>query len=311
MSRAVRLACQPQVVEVPLDHILPTRVVEASVVKTSKFKCIEASVRELGLIEPLAVYPQPKAPGRYLLLDGHLRWSILKTLGAATAKCLIATDDEGYTYNHKVNRLSAIQEHFMIIRATKNGVSDERIARTLNVDLPSIRQKRELLDGICDEAVEILRDSRATAVAVRQLRKVKPMRQIEISELMCAADNFSEGYVKCLVAVTAEGLLVDGERRKDIRGLSQEDLARMEFELDSQSREFRLIEESHGKNVLNLVLVVGYLKKLIENARVSRYLAHHFPEIQVEFQKLCEARTLMDGASSKAIADSRPCTSLT
>jgi hypothetical protein len=40
---------------------------------------------------------------------------------AAALKHLIATDDEGFTYNHKVNRLTAIQEHFMILRALKNG----------------------------------------------------------------------------------------------------------------------------------------------------------------------------------------------
>ena len=52
-------------------------------------------------------------------LASHVRHTILKTQGIATAKCLIATDDERFTYNHKANRLSTIQDHFMIIRALK------------------------------------------------------------------------------------------------------------------------------------------------------------------------------------------------
>ena len=40
----------------------------------------------------------------------------------------------------------------------------------------------------------------------------------------------------------------------------------MEWEMESLNQDFRLIEESHGRNVLNLVLVVGYLKKLLDNA---------------------------------------------
>jgi hypothetical protein len=76
----------------------------------------------------------------------------VKTLGHATAKCLFALDDEGFTYNHKVNRLSAIPEDFMILRAIMNGVSEERIAPSLNVDVSTIRQKCVLLDGICQEA---------------------------------------------------------------------------------------------------------------------------------------------------------------
>lgn len=296
----VRLACGPEVVEVLLDRILPTRRLEDAVKKTVKFKCIEASVRELGLIEPLVVFPAPKVEGQFLLLDGHVRLMILKAMGVVAAGCLVAADDEGFTYNHKVSRLSAIQEHFMILRATKNGVSEERIARSLNVDVASIRQKRELLDGICPEAVELLRDRRATAEALRELRKVQPMRQIEIAELMCAADNFSAGYVKCLVATTPAESLIDGERGKEVRGLSPEDVARMEREMESHAAEFRLIEESHGKNVLNLVLVVGYLRKLADNARVVRYLSQRYPEILVEFQKLVESRSLADGLAGKS-----------
>jgi len=76
----------------------------------------------------------------------------------------------------------------------------------------------------------------------------------------------------------------------------------MEHELESLGREFKLIEESHGKNVLHLVLVVGYLGKLLENARVLRYLGQHYPEIQVEFQKLVESRGLADGLPAKGTA---------
>jgi len=303
VTAKVPLACQPEVVEVPLDRILPTRRLEDTVRKTVKFKCIEASVRELGLIEPLVIFPQPKAADRFLLLDGHVRLMILKGFGAVTAKCLIAADDEGFTYNHKVSRLSAIQEHFMILRATKSGVSEERIARSLNVDVASIRRKRELLDGICGEAVELLRDRRATGNALRELRKVKPMRQIEIAELMSAAANYSVGYAKCLVATTPAEQLVDPDRGKEVRGLSPEDVARMEREMESHALEFRLIEETHGKNVLNLVLVVGYLRKLTDNARVVRYLSQRHPEILAEFQKLVEARTLADSVPGKSPAE--------
>lgn len=50
-----------------------------------------------------------------------------------------------------------------------------------------------------------------------------------------------------------------------------------------------LIKESHGKNVLNLVIVNGYLKKFLDNARVMRFLSQNHPEILTEFQKLSEA----------------------
>jgi hypothetical protein len=230
-----------------------------------------------------------------MVLDGHVRLEVLKHLGARSAKCLVAGDDEGFTYNHKVSRLSAIQEHFMILRAIKSGISEERIARSLNVNVTSIRQKRELLDGICPEVVHLLKEKRVTGLALRVFRKARPMRQIEMAELMCAANNFSVGYAKCLAAATPADQMAEPGRGKEVRGLTPEDVARMEHEMASHAREFKLIEEIHGQNTLHLVVVIAYLRKLMENARVSRYLAQRFPEIQTEFQKLVEAKNLMDG----------------
>ncbi|MDB5335983.1 MAG: Chromosome partitioning protein ParB [Planctomycetaceae bacterium] len=294
MNSRVRMACEAAVIVVPLERILPTRVVDASTKKSRKYRCIEASIRELGVIEPLVIYPERKGSPKYMLLDGHIRLEILKDMGQTAVKCLISTDDEGFTYNHKVNRLSAIQEHFMIKRAIKNGVSEDRIARTLNVDVASIKQKRDLLEGICPEAVELLRDKRATAGALRELRKVKPMRQIEMAELFCASHMFSEGYAKCLVAATPQEQMLESERPKEVRGLSAEDISRMEHEMATLGKEFKIIEETHGKNTLNLVVVIGYLKRLLDNSRISRFLTHHHQELLTEFQKIVESRMLLD-----------------
>ena len=106
MSNKLRLACGTEVLVLPLEKILPLRRLDEGIRKTSKYKCIEASLRELGLIEPLVVFPQADSDGCYMLLDGHVRHMILKALGESSAKCLIATDDEGFTYNHKIKTLN-------------------------------------------------------------------------------------------------------------------------------------------------------------------------------------------------------------
>ncbi len=83
-------------------------------------------------------------PGKYLLLDGHLRIEVLKDMGETEVVCLISTDDEAFTYNKRVNRIAIIQEHRMILKAIERGVSEERIAKVLNVDVASIKRKRRL-----------------------------------------------------------------------------------------------------------------------------------------------------------------------
>jgi ParB-like chromosome segregation protein Spo0J len=64
-------------------------------------------LKHVGVIEPLVVYP--RGPGDYLLLDGHVRLEILKSIGMKEVKCLLATDDEAYTYNRHVNHIPAVK----------------------------------------------------------------------------------------------------------------------------------------------------------------------------------------------------------
>ena len=52
--------------------------------------------------------------------------------------CLIAKDFETYTYNHRINRFSTVQEHYMLRRAIDKGVSKERLARVFNVNLSTL-----------------------------------------------------------------------------------------------------------------------------------------------------------------------------
>ena len=294
MNTQVALACERTVKEIEIKRILPLRKIAPGTQKSVKYRRIAASIREVGIIEPLVIYPQKNDDDAYILLDGHIRLDILKESKQQSVDCLIALDDEAFTYNHKVNRLSAIQEHFMLMQAVKNGVSEQTIAAALNVDVSKIREKQNLLVGICPEAVQLLRGKRSTAGSLRQLRKVKPMRQIEMAELMCASNNYSVGYAKCLLAATPPDQLVEQDNTKEVGGLAAADMARMEREMEAIGQDFRRIEETHGKNVLNLVIVVGYVKKLIDNARVVRFLAQNHPELLTEFQKMAESRTLTD-----------------
>jgi transcriptional regulator with XRE-family HTH domain len=214
--------------------------------------------------------------------------------GEKNVDCLIALEDEAFTYNHKINRLNAVQEHFMIMKAINNGVSEDTIAAALNVNIANIREKKNLLNGICPEVVQLLRGKQANADTFRQLRKAKAMRQIEMAELMCATTNYSARYANFLIASTPEDQLIESAQPKENNGISQADLARMEREMESITRDFKQIEDTHGKNTLNLVIVIGYLKKLLNNARVVRYLASNYQELLDEFQKLSELKSLSE-----------------
>jgi hypothetical protein len=271
-----------------ITDIQPLKIVSAAVKKTPKYAQIVASIGQVGIVEPPVVTRDRNDPGKYLLLDGHLRLEALKDRGETDVVCIISIEDEAFTYNKRVNRIAIIQEHRMILKAIERGVSEERIAKSLNVDVAHIKRKRRLLDGICSEAAEILKDKHIAFNAFSEFKKLAPLRQIEAAELMVAMNKYTIGYARSLVAATPQAQLADGYKPKTVRGLSSEQVALMERESANLDREFRIAEQSYGTDHLGLVLANGYLGKLLGNARVVRYLAQYQQEILLEFQKLVE-----------------------
>lgn len=118
------------------------------------------------------------------------------------------------------------------------------------------------------------------------------MRQIEVAELLVAASNCSVPYVKALLAATDPAMLIDGGKDEVVEGLTPEQVVKMEKEMESLQRDLKVVEESHGNGVFNLVLARGYLAKLFENARVVRYLSQHYSDIFRELQAVCETAPL-------------------
>ena len=271
-----------------IADLQPLKIVSAEIKKSPKYAQIVASIGEIGIVEPPVVTPDRKDKGKYLLLDGHLRIEALKDRGETEVVCLISIDDEAFTYNKRVNRIAVIQEHRMIMKAIERGVSEERLAKALNVDVASIKQKRRLLDGICGEVANILKDKHIAIQALAELRKLAPLRQIEATELMVAMNKYTLGYAKSLVAATPQDQLAEGYKPKRVRGLTSEQVALMERETANLDREFRIAEQSYGTDHLDLVIASGYIGKLLGNAKVVRYLGMHQKEILLEFQKLVE-----------------------
>jgi hypothetical protein len=276
----------------PLGEILPSRQVPAGLAMSRKFRQIVSSISEIGLIEPLSVAPVDRKSGQHMLLDGHIRLVALRELAHTEAPCLVANDDEAYTYNNRINRLSTIQEHYMIRRAIERGVSMERLAKVLRVDVSSINKKMTLLDGICVEAIELLKDRQFSVEISRALRKMKPTRQVECVELMIAANNLTVSYAEALLVATPAELLVDGKKPDKLGGVTQEQMAKMEREMANLQGQYKLVEQNYGQDVLNLVLARGYLGKLLENAPVSRHLKKRFPELVSEFEEIVRAVSL-------------------
>lgn len=295
------LGFEMETYQIPLESLLPSKKLPDGLMSTRKYKQVVSSINEIGLIEPLSVLQTDKQKKEYLLLDGHLRVLALKELGLNEAPCLFARDDETYTYNHRINRLSTVQEHYMLRRAIDRGVSKERLARAFNVNLSSINRRVNLLQGICPDAINLLQDHQFTPDVTRILRCMKSARQVEAVELMLASSSITVAHAEALLKATPPEQRADLKPEdKEKKTAPIEQLVKLEKEMNQVQDQYKEAESNYGSDLLNLMVAKGYLTKLLENNAVKAFVDKHEPEILSHFELVVNTVSMEEALNENA-----------
>jgi len=275
-QKLIRAAFANKTVALALRNIVSGKEIHPyTLTKNKKYAAIEASIREIGIIEPPVVFPARH--GTYLLLDGHLRLEALKKIGAKTVQCLVATDDESFTYNQHVSRIANIQEHKMIERAIERGVSAEKLAKALNMDIESLRRKKNLLNGICREASDLIKSKVTNHAVFGYLKKMKPPRQKQAVELMIESNNYTRKFIQAIYEGSADDQLVAPRQHKHAKNAAH--LSQLEGEFARVQREYKDIMKTRSVNALDLTLTRTFIQQLLDNEKVNRYLLKHASDI--------------------------------
>jgi ParB-like chromosome segregation protein Spo0J len=269
---------ESQPVVIPISALRSTRPLPHNALSTKKFLQILASVATVGLIEPVIVTRDVVDPKTYRILDGRLRVEALRRLSRIDATCLIATDDEAYTYNKHVNKLTPAQDARMIARAIARGVESERIATVLGIDVNTVRRRANLLEGICSEAATLLADKNCPATTFSTLKQMKPLRQMEAAELMCGQGNFTSAFATAILAATPHDQLAsEAQAEKSQTELAMQ-LAKLERELATLQANVAETDELYGIEHLHLAVSAAYIATLLDNSSVAGYIESHYPE---------------------------------
>lgn len=290
----IHLAFDREFQIVPVAAIVPLKTLPEGATASRTYLQVLSSIKAIGLIEAPVVMVNPKDTGTWFLLDGHLRLEVLKELGIAEVECLLATEDDTYTYNKRVNRIPPIQEHRMIVRAMERGVASADIAAALNLQVESVLRRFRLLVGISPEAAEMLKDTPCSMKVFDVLRQMTAVRQIEAADLMIGQNNFSVMFARALRAATSENQLVATRKGKGggTPTPSGQQIARMERELAALQTQVKSVEETYGIDNLHLTVARGYIAKLLANNRIVRWLTVHQQDYLGEFQKIVGIDTL-------------------
>ncbi|AOA72440.1 MULTISPECIES: plasmid partitioning protein RepB C-terminal domain-containing protein [Stenotrophomonas] len=289
----LRLAFEKNCVDVDLSLLRAAIALPGGAKASVKYRQIVKSIETIGIVEPIIVTTDRDQPGRFLVLDGHMRLEALRDLGVTKALCLISTDDEGYTYNKRVNSLSVIQAHKMILKAAEGGVSVAQLAEALDLSVNTIRAKFRLLDGICPEAIVLLAEKPATSGMFNVLRQMKPMRQIDVAQTMVNLNTYSTRLAVALLRNSSPDQLVPEAAQRKTDATPSEALKRLEQELAALQADTETLQEGFGPASLQLEIIKTHVgSSLLNNPAVVRWLAKRRPDHLQQLQKLSEIKNL-------------------
>jgi len=113
-----------------------------------------------------------------------------------------------------------------------------------------------------------------------------------MAEMMVSMNEFSGHYAESLLAATKEEMLVDAGSSRKIHTITAAEEARLREEMRNLEADFKAVEENYGDNFLKLTTARGYLKSLLGNAKVVRWLTQRHSEIANQFEMIVASESL-------------------
>lgn len=263
-------------IDLPLSALTPLREREGLNTKTHKgFVRIRSSIKAIGLIEPLAVYPEN---GGYVILDGYLRYRACEELKIATVPCIVFKDKEAYTFNRMVNRLSGYQEMRML-RKSLESLDERTIADVFGMRSIRYRLAPTLVEQLHPKVAEAFEADLLGKTGTHEMSCVRPERQAEMLKEMKRVNDYSPAFIRALILKTPPELRNPKRNPKrpwsEDKNKRQELVARLE-EAEKQHDFYTKLYRQYSADLLKMTL---YIRKVITTPEVGAYMAEHHPAI--------------------------------
>jgi ParB-like chromosome segregation protein Spo0J len=266
--------------DIPIIRLKPLRDRK---VNRREFDRILASIKAIGLIEPLIVFPEGQD---FLITDGVQRYRALLELGIETVPCIVGRQREAFTGNRMVNRVSPVQENRMIEKSLEE-LDEKTIAAALNLSGIAHRLKNTLLKQLHPDAAAALDQGAITRTCALELTYVKPERQGEILSAMKGYKDFSIAFARSLILKTPSVQRDTRRRRKhnpwNKSAQRKNDLLKKLGEAEQKHDFYSRLYKQYTIDLLRLAI---YARTLLTNNRVRVHLNQHHPEIVARFEAI-------------------------
>lgn len=264
--------------DIPIIRLRPLRDRQVSQRESDR---ILASIKAIGLIEPLIVFPEGED---FVITEGVQRYRALLELGTEIAPCIIGKQREAFTGNRMVNRVSPVQENRMIEKSLEE-LDEKTIAEALGLSGIAHRMKRTLLKQLAPEAAAAFDQGAITRTCALELTHVKPDRQNEILTAMKGYKEYSVAFARSLILKTPPALRATRKGRKrnpwNKSAQRKNDLLKKLSEAEQKHDFYSRLYKQYTIDLLRLAI---YARALLTNGRVREYVVQHHPDIVARFE---------------------------
>lgn len=278
--------------DVPLTLLKPLNERKIGLTTHLGFRKIVASIKAVGLIEPLSVFKEED--DTYLILDGYLRYLACKELGVSTVPCILHHDKQAYSFNRNVNRLSGYQE-IRMLRKSIETVPEATIARTFGIKSLGHRLATALVTQLHPQVVAAFKQDLRTKQCAMEFTFVAPERQAAMLTEMKRVADYSASFCRALVIQTPGTLrnrkkqqrrawVADDQRKKDM-------VARLQ-QAEQQHDFYSNLYQQYSTDLLKTAI---YVRKLILNSKVVAYLEQQHPDILTRLRQIVLEATPQKG----------------
>jgi len=272
-------APEPRGIDIPVIQLQPLN--ERKPLEQG-FKRLIASIRAVGLIEPLCVY---KDGDHFNILDGYLRYLACMELGIEVVPCLVYKTKEAYSFNKMVNRLSPIQENRML-RKSLEVLDEKTISRALGLGSLAERMKKALISKLAPEVVKEWDAGRINKSCAVSLAFVKQERQIVILNDMAKAGDFTPAFARAMVIRTPARLRAKFPANSKNPWDQEDKKQELLKSLNEVEERFDFYSGLYRQYVADLLKLCVYIRKLVTNERVRALMESKHPEVLKAFNTI-------------------------
>ena len=265
--------------DIPIIQLRPLRDRQ---VRQREFDRILASIKAVGLIEPLIVFPEGED---FVITDGVQRYRALLDLGVEIVPCIVGPRREAFTGNRMVNRLSPVQENRMIEKSLEE-LDERTIAAALNLSGIAHRLKKTLLKQLHPDASAALDEGAITRTCALELTHVKPNRQNEILTAMKSYKDYSVAFARSLILKTPPALREVRRRKRNPWNKSAQRKSDLLKKLAEAEQKHDFYSRLYKQYTIDLLRLAIYARALLTNRRIREHLDQSHAGIVVRFEMI-------------------------